>query len=48
MKVKELIEVLKKMPQEEEVIIFDGPVSYTPWKVYVCGSGYLKGYVIID
>lgn len=25
MKVKELIEALKEMPQEEDVIMFDGP-----------------------
>lgn len=35
MKVKELIEALKKMPQEEDVIMFDGTASYTP-KQGVC------------
>lgn len=50
MKVKELIEALKKMPQDEDVIMFDGPASYTPCKVYVCDydSEDLKGCVIID
>ena len=51
MKVKELIEALKKMPQEEDVIMFDGTASYTPSKVYVCqwtNSEAMKGKVIID
>lgn len=50
MKVKELIEALKKMPQEEDVIMFDGTASYTPSKVYVCrwtNSEAING-VIID
>lgn len=51
MKVKELKEILEKMPDDKEVIIFDGPSFYTPSKVYVCkwtNSSYLNGKVIID
>ncbi|MDO4212226.1 MAG: hypothetical protein Q4D23_11055 [Bacteroidales bacterium] len=33
MKVKELIEQLQKEPQEQDVIMFDGPSYYTPYKV---------------
>ena len=36
MKVKELKEALDKMPQDAEVIMFDGSASYTPGSVYVC------------
>lgn len=49
MKVAELIEILKTMPQEEEVIMFDGPSYYTPFKVYVWEKeGRFKGKVVID
>lgn len=49
MKVSELIELLKKMPQDAEVIMFDGPSYYTPFKVYVWEEkGRLKGRVVID
>lgn len=30
MRVKELIEILKKLPQNYKVIMFDGPLYYTP------------------
>lgn len=33
MKVKELIEILKKEPQEQDIIMFDGPSYYTPHTV---------------
>lgn len=33
MKVSELIEHLKKMPQDKDVIMFDGPSYYTPYRV---------------
>lgn len=51
MKVKELKEALDKMPQDAEVIMFDGPASYTPGSVYVCQWTHIeamKGKVIID
>lgn len=31
MKVKELIKILKKLPKNYEVIMFDGPMYYTPY-----------------
>lgn len=50
MKVAELIELLKKMPQDAEVVMFDdGPAYYTPFTVYVWEKeGRLKGRVVID
>ena len=49
MKVSELIELLKAMPQDADVIMFDGPAYYTPFKVYVWeNEGRLKGHVVID
>ncbi len=51
MTVKELKEALDKMPEQEEVIMFDSMAYYTPSKVYVCewtNSRDLKGKVIID
>lgn len=51
MKVKELKEMLEMMPEDEDVIIFDGPSYCTPSKVYICewtNSSDLKGKVIID
>jgi hypothetical protein len=50
MTVKELIKALEKMPQDKTVIMFDGPASYTPYKVYVAdwGGKGIKGNVIID
>jgi len=50
MKVSELIEELKKMPQDKTVVMFDGPASYTPSKVYVAdwGGKEIYGSVIID
>ena len=49
----ELIKELEKMPQEQTVIMFDGPSYYTPSKVYICDWGEkkskrLNGKVIID
>lgn len=49
MKVAELIEILQSMPQDADVIIFDGPAYATPYKVYVWEKeGRLKGRVVID
>lgn len=50
MTVSELIKELEKMPQEKEVIMFDGPAYYTPSKVYICDWGAKKfnGKVVID
>ena len=53
MTVAELITELEKMPQDEQVIMFDGPSYYTPSKVYICDWGEkkskrLNGKVIID
>ena len=50
MTVKELIEELKKFPEDKEVVMFDGPHKYTPYKVYVAGWGGkgIKGSVVID
>lgn len=50
MTVKELIKALEKMPQDKTVIMFDDPVPYTPYKVYVAdwGGKGIKGNVIID
>lgn len=33
MTVAEVIEALKKEPQDQDVIMFDGPSYYTPYKV---------------
>ena len=47
--VSELIKALEKMPQEQEIIMFDGPAYYTPSKVYVCDwKVRLNGKVVID
>lgn len=43
MKVKELIEALKEMPQEEDVIMFDGPASYTHGLNYELANCFLYG-----
>ena len=49
MKVSELIELLQSMPQDADVIMFDGSSYYTPFKVYVWEEkGRLKGRVVID
>lgn len=50
MTVRELIEHLQQMPQDKVVVMFDGPASFTPSKVYVCDwySEDLNGTVIID
>lgn len=50
MTVKELIEELKKFPEDREVVMFDGPSQYTPCKVYVAdwGGKGIKGNVVID
>lgn len=50
MKVSELIKELEKMPQDKDVIMFDGPSYFTPSKVYVCDwtNSSFKGSVIID
>ena len=50
MNVAELIEELKKMPQDKTVVIFDGPAYCTPSKVYVAdwGGKDIYGTVIID
>ena len=49
MTVSELIKELEKMPQDKEVIMFDGPSYYTPCKVSVCDwKDKLNGKVIID
>lgn len=53
MTVQELINELKKMPQEADVIMFDGPAYFTPSKVNVMteedgwGKKFL-GKVMID
>lgn len=50
MTVSELIKELEKMPQEKEVIMFDGPAYYTPSKVYICDwkEKRFNGKVVID
>ena len=50
MTVKELIKELEQMPQDKVVVMFDGPASFTPSRVYVCDwkSKDLHGKVIID
>ena len=50
MKVSELIELLKKMPQDAEVVTKSaGPPYYTPLLVYVWEKeDRLKGRVVID
>ena len=50
MTVAELIKELEKMPQDKEVIMFDGPSYYTPSKVYICDCANKKfnGKVVID
>ena len=47
---KELIEALQRMPQDSEVVMFDGPSKYTPYRVYVAdwGGKGIKGNVVID
>ncbi len=50
MTVNELIAALQQMPQDSEVVMFDGPSYYTPCKVYVAdwGGKGIKGNVVID
>lgn len=38
------------MPQDREVVMFDGPAYFTPYRVFVCDweSKDLKGKVIVD
>ena len=50
MTVAELIKALEKMPQDKEVIMFDDPSQYTPYKVEVAdwGGKNIEGKVIID
>ena len=49
MKVSELIELLQSMPQDADVIMFDGPAFATPSQIYVWEKeGRLKGRVVID
>ena len=50
MTVNELIAALQQMPQDSEVVMFDGPSYFTPCKVYVAGWGgkEIKGNVVID
>lgn len=51
MNVAELIEELKKQPQDAVVVMFDGPSYYTPSKVYVWQTedkSKLNGKVVID
>ena len=49
MTVEELIKELKKMPQDRDVIMFDGPGYYTPHKVFIWEEkGRLNSKVIID
>ena len=50
MTVAELIAKLQEMPQDKEVIMFDGPSQYTPYKVEVAdwGGKNIEGKVIID
>ena len=50
MTVKELIEALQRMPQDSEVVVFDGQNRYTPRKVYVADGGGdgIKWSVVID
>lgn len=48
MKVAELIKELEKMPQDKEVIMFDGPAYYTPCRVFIWEEkGRLNGKVDI-
>lgn len=53
MTVQELIQELQKMPQDADVIMFDGPAYFTPYKVKVMteedgwGKKFL-GKVMID
>lgn len=50
MAVKELIEALQRMPQDSEVVMFDGQNRYTPRRVYVADGGGdgIKWSVVID
>lgn len=49
MTVAELIAELQKMPQDRDVVMFDGPAYYTPYRVCVCDwKGDMNGKVIID
>ncbi len=50
MTVSELIDKLREMPQDKEVVMFDCTAVYTPCKVYVAdwGGKGVKGNVIID
>lgn len=44
------MEALQRMPQDREIVMFDGPGRYTPCKVYVAdwGGEGIKDNVIID
>lgn len=50
MTVAELIKELEKMPQEQTVIMFDGPSFYTPCRVYICDwkEKRFNGKIVID
>ena len=53
MTARELIEALKALGEknlDKEVIIFDGPSYYTPYKVEVMDKtwGKLKGNILLD
>lgn len=49
MTVSELIKELEQMPQDKEVIMFDGPAYYTPSRVFIWEEkGRLNGKVVID
>lgn len=50
MTVAELVKELEKMPQDKQVIMFDGPSYYTPCRIFICDweSKGLNGKVIID
>ena len=51
MTVKEVIEELQQMPQDETVIMFDGLFYYTPNKIYVIDDSWnnrIHGKVMIN
>ena len=50
MKVKELIQELQKMPQDADVVMFDGPAYFTPSHIFVAEnfSDRINGSVIVD
>lgn len=47
MTVNELIEALQRMPQDSEVVMFDGLNRYTPRKVYVADWGLRGTWILI-